>query len=151
MNTLRHCAVITFFLAVCATMTFADDPGRHPAYLHALSDLRDARAHLDRLTPSDRLDNEEEHAIREIDAAIGEIKRAAIDDGKNVADHMPVDAHLGHKGRYHKALELLDRAHHDISEKEDDQFAHGLRHRALQHIDEAHRIVDHLIIQASGD
>jgi hypothetical protein len=151
MKTIGHWAVIAFFLAVCATLTFADDPGRHPAYLHALSDLRDARAHLDRLTPSDRLDSEEEHAIREIDAAIGEIKHAAIDDGKDLGDHMPVDAHLGHRGRYHKALELLDRAHHDISEKEDDQFAHGLRRRALQHIDEAHRIVDHLIIQASGD
>ncbi len=151
MKTLRVCTVIAFFLAVCSTMTFADDPGRHPAYLHALSDLRDARAHLDRLTPSDRLDSEEEHAIREIDAAIAEIKHAAIDDGKNVSDHMPVDAHGGRRGRYHKALELLDRAHHDISEKEDDEFAHGLRHRALQHIDEAHRIVDHLIIQASGD
>jgi hypothetical protein len=151
MKNVRHFAVIMFFLAVCTTLTFADEPGRHPAYLHALSDLRDARAHLDRLTPSDRVDNEEEHAIREIDAAIEEIKRAAIDDGKDVADHMPVDTHMGRKGRYHKALELLDRAHHDISEKEDDGFAHGLRHRALEHIDEAHRIVDHLIVQTSGD
>lgn len=150
MKTIRYCAVVTIFLAACAAMTFADEPGRHPAYLHALSDLRDARAHLDRLTPSEHMDGEQEHAIREIDAAIAEIKRAAIDDGKNVADHMAVDSRMGHRGRYHKALELLDRAHHDISEKEDDQFAHGLRHRALQHIDEAHRIVDHLRMQA-GD
>jgi hypothetical protein len=151
MKTMRQFAAVVFFLAVCATLTFADEPGRHPAYLHALSDLRDARAHLDRLTPSDRLDSEEERAIREIDAAIDEIKRAAIDDGKDLRDHVAVDANMGRKGRYHKALELLDRAHHDISEKEDDQFAHGLRHRATQHIDEAHRIVDHIILQASGD
>jgi len=151
MKTSRYLAVLAFILTACAAQTFADDPGRHPAYLHALSDLRDARAHLDRLTPSDRLDNEEEHAIREIDAAISEIKRAAIDDGKDLHDHPPIDAHLGKKGRYHKALALLDRAHHDIAEKEDDQFAHGLRHRALEHIDAAHGIVDRLIIQASGD
>jgi hypothetical protein len=151
MKTIRISASILFFLMACAALTVADEPGKHPAYLHSLSDLRDARAHLDRLTPSDRLDAEEEHAIREIDAAIGEIKRAAIDDGKNLYDHPPVDAHLGHKGRYHKALELLDRARHDISEKEDDQFAHGLRHRALGHIDAAQRIVDHLIIQTTGD
>jgi len=113
-----------------------------------LSDLRDARAHLDRLTSSDRLDAEEEHAIREIDAAINEIKYASIDDGKDL--HPPIDVHLGKKGRYHKALELLDRTHHDISEREDDQFAHGLRHRALEHIDAAHSIVDRLIVQASG-
>jgi tetratricopeptide (TPR) repeat protein len=140
-----------FLVAVCATLTFADDPGRHPAYLHALSDLRHARAHLERLTPSDRMDREEEHAIAEIDKAIAEIKKAAIDDGKDLNDHPPIDAHLGHKGRYHKALELLDRAHHDIAEKEDDGFAHGLRHRALEHIDEAHSIVDRLIIQAAND
>lgn len=149
MKTLRHCAVIAFFMAVCAALGFADDPGKHPAYLHALSDLRDARAHLDKLTPSDRLDNEEEHAIREIDAAINEIKKASIDDGKDIADHMPVDAHSDKHGRYHRALELLDKAHHDISEREDDQFAHGLRHRALEHIDAAHGTVDHLIMQTS--
>jgi tetratricopeptide (TPR) repeat protein len=151
MKTLRFCAAILFVLAVCGALTFADLPGDHPAYLHALSDLRDARAHLDRLTPSDRLDNEEEHAIREIDAAINEIKHAAIDDGKDLHDHPPIDVNLGRKGRYHKALELLDRAHHDISEREDDRFAHGLRHRALEHIDQAHGIVDRLIVQASSD
>jgi tetratricopeptide (TPR) repeat protein len=148
MKTVRYCAVFVFLVAVCTTMTFADDPGRHPAYLHALTDLRHARAHLERLTPSDRMDNEETHAIAEIDKAIEEIKRAAIDDGKALNDHPPVDAHLGRKGRYHRALELLDKAHHDISEKEDDQFAHGLKRRALEHIDEAHRIVEHLIEQA---
>ena len=48
-------------------------PGPHPAYLHALSDLRLARAYLDQIAwpPVQR---DEEHAIREIDAAIGEIK-----------------------------------------------------------------------------
>jgi len=151
MKSLRRWAVLLFAIVASATITFADTPGPHPAYLHALSDLRDARAHLDRLTPSDRLDNEEEHAIREIDAAINEIKRASIDDGKDLHDHPPIDAHLTRTGRYHKALELLDRAHHDIAEKEDDKFAHGLRHRALEHIDEAHRIVDHLIVQTSAN
>jgi hypothetical protein len=96
-----------------------------------------------------KLDREEEHAIREIEAAIGEIKHAAIDDGKDLNDHPPVDAHLDHKGRYHKAIELLDRAHHDVAEKEDDKYAHGLRHRALEHIEEAKQIVDRLIIQTS--
>jgi len=149
MKTVRHCAVIVFLVAVCATLTFADDPGRHPAYLHALSDLRDARAHLERGTWSGRMDREEDHAIEEIDKAISEIKRAAIDDGKNLNDHPAVDAHMGHRGRYHRALELLDSAHHDIKEKEDDGSAHGLRHRALEHVDEAHRIVEHLIEQAN--
>jgi hypothetical protein len=151
MKTLRHCAVLVFFLAVCAALTFADDPGRHPAYLHALTDLRHARAHLGRLTPSDRIDNEENHAIEEIDKAIGEIKHASIDDGKDLNDHPPVDMNLKHRGRLHRALELLDKAHNDIAREEDDPASRGLRNRALHHIDEAHRIVDHIIIQASGD
>jgi len=151
MKVFRSLAVAVFLFTVSASLSLADEPGRHPAYLHALSDLRDARAHLDRLTPSDRLDNEEEHAIAEIDRAIAEIKRASIDDGKDIHDHMPVDAHLDRRGRYHKALELLDKAHNDVAREEDNSFAHGLRDRAIHHIDEAHHIVDHLIIQASGN
>ncbi|HWF06792.1 MAG TPA: hypothetical protein VHA06_24090, partial [Candidatus Angelobacter sp.] len=70
MKTIRHFPILVLFLAACTALSFGDEPGRHPAYLHSLADLRDARAHLDRLTPSDRIDREEEHAIREIDAAI---------------------------------------------------------------------------------
>jgi hypothetical protein len=151
MKTLRHCAVFVFLLTVCTALTWADEPGKHPAYLHALTDLRHARAHLDRLTPSDRIDSEEQHAIDEIDKAIGEIKRASIDDGKDLNDHPPVDARMGRQGRYHRAVELLDKAHNDIAREEDDSFSRGLRNRALHHIDEAHRIVDHLIIQGSRD
>jgi len=151
MKIARNCAVIVFLLAVCSVLTLADEPGKHPAYLHALSDLRHARAHLERFTASDRLNDEEQRAIDEIDKAIGEIKRASVDDGKNLNDHPPIDAHMGHRGRYHKALELLDKAHNDIAREEDDSWARGLRNRALGHIDEAHRIVDHLIIQAAND
>ena len=84
-----------------AAPTWADNPGKHPAYLHALSDLRDARAHLEHLS-SDPVDREEEHAIANIDKAIAEIKHAAIKDGKDIQDHAPVDAHLVRSGRFHK-------------------------------------------------
>ena len=150
MKTVRHCAVILFFVAACTALTLADEPGRHPAYLHALTDLRHARAHLVRPTDSERMDSEEQHAIAEIDKAISEIKRAAIDDGKNLNDHPPIDAHMGHAGRYRRALELLDKAHQDIAREEDDASVRGLRNRAIHHIDEAHRIVDHLVMQAAN-
>lgn len=149
MKIARHCVVIAFCLALFATLSFADEPGHHPAYLHALTDLRHARAHLAHETDSGHMDREEEHAIVEIDKAIAEIKHAAIDDGKNLNDHPPVDAHLGRAGRYHRALELLDKAHRDLAQEEDDAFAHGLRHRALEHIDGAHHIVERLVMQAS--
>ena len=95
------------------------------------------------------MDREEDHAIEEIDKAIGEIKRAAIDDGKNLNDHPPVDTRIGHRGRYRRALELLDKAHNDIAREEDDPSVRGLRDRALRHIDEAHHIVERLIAQAN--
>jgi hypothetical protein len=119
-------------------------PGPHPAYLHALSDLRMARAYLDQIAwpPVQR---DEEHAIREIDAAINEIKRASIDDGKSLSDHPPIDARMHPDGRFRKALELLDKAHNDTARAEDVPQARGMRDRALHHIDEAHGTVDNAI------
>jgi len=140
---LKIAAVATVALFAAAP-TWADNPGRHPAYLHALSDLRDARAHLERFS-SDPVDHQEEHAIANIDKAIAEIKHAAIMDGKDVQDHMPVDAHLMRKGRFHKALELLDKAKRDVSGEEDQPDTQGLQLRVIHHIDEARRSVKHAI------
>jgi hypothetical protein len=150
MKALRHCAVLAFLVALCSALSFAEEPGMHPAYLHALTDLRHARALLENLAPTHHMDKEEEHAINEIDKAIEEIKRASIDDGKNLNDHPPVDARMDRAGRFHRALELLDKAHNDIAREEDDPHVRGLRNRAIGHIDEAHRIVDHLIVQAAN-
>jgi hypothetical protein len=150
MKTFRHCTLALFLIALCSVGTFADEPGRHPAYLHALTDLRHARAHLESPAATYHMDKEEQHAIEEIDKAIGEIKRAAIWDGKNLNDHPPVDARMDRAGRFHRAMELLDRAHNDIAREEDDPSSRGLRNRAIHHIDEAHHIVDHLVVQAAN-
>lgn len=150
MKTLRYCAVVVFFVAVFVALTSANESTTNPAYLPALSDLRNARVNLGRLIPSDRLDNKEERAIREIDGAISEIKRATIDEGEDLIDHTPVDEHLDRLGRYQKALELLDRAHHDIAEQRGNQFAPKLRHRALEYINQACRIVN-LMITLEGN
>jgi hypothetical protein len=132
-------------LALVATSaSWADTPGRHPAYLHALSDLRDARAHLQHLASEPVID-QEIRAIDEIDKAIGEIKRAAIEDGKNIQDHVSIDAHLSRSGRFHKALELLDKARRDASGEEDQPDTQGLQLRVIMHIDEAHHAVERAI------
>jgi len=148
MKTVRHCALLVLLVAICTAVGLADEPGRHPAYLHALVDLRHARAHLERITGSDRMNDEEQHAIAEIDKAIAEIKRAAINDGKDLNDHPPIDERMGRAGRYQRTLELLDMARNDIGHEEDDRWARGLRNRAMSHINDAHRIVEHLVIQA---
>jgi hypothetical protein len=117
-------------------------PGPHPAYIHALSDLRAARYFLAEGWQWDAVRREDDHAIREIDAAISEIKRAAIDDGKNLNDHPPIDTRLSPHDRFRKANELLWKAHQDLERAEDVPEARGLRDRALMHIDEAHHTVD---------
>jgi hypothetical protein len=138
-------AVFGLLLAIPAALSAKPAPPRdHPAYLHALTDLRHARAHLER-PDGGELREQEKKAIHEIDEAIKEIKKAAIDDGKDLNDHPPVDSHLAWPGRLHRAIELLDKAHHDVSEEEDNAFAQGLQGRALLHIDKAHHHVEEAI------
>ncbi len=120
-------------------------PMQHPAYLHALSDLRLMRAYLDRLTPDERLDDESVQAIAEIDAAISDIKSASIDDGKDLRDHMPIDARIVPTDRFHKALEAGNAAWNDVDQEEDNDFARGLKRRTLDHIEHAQHIVDHIL------
>jgi hypothetical protein len=146
MKTLARIAVIA--AAIAFLVPFASQnihaQGKHPAYLHALSDLRDARAHLQR-PDGGALHAEEHAAVEEIDHAIDEIKRAAFDDGKNIEDRPPVDPHKPWVGRLHDARELLDKAHHDIEKEEDNPEARGLRDRVIVHIDRAHHHVDEAI------
>src|SRR5262249_43995432 len=87
----------------------------HPASLPALADLRYARFLLEK--PAKPLVKWDENAaIREIDAAITEIKGAAIDDGKPLGEHPAPDAGWDHHGRLKKAIELLDAAAADLNQ-----------------------------------
>ena len=125
-------------LLVCSWAS-ADVPGKHPYYLHALSDLRTARWMLQHRPGDAAVSANEDVAITEINKAIGAIKHAAIDDGKNLEDHPPVDTHEPRSGRLHKALAALHAAHDDVAKEEDNGFATGLRARAIHDIDEAIR------------
>jgi hypothetical protein len=143
-SSIQHLIAVAAIALMAAVPTWADTPGKHPAYLHALSDLRDARAHLEHFT-NEPVVAEEEHAIAHIDKAIGEIKRAAIMDGKNIQDHVPIDTHLGRHDRFVKAMELLDRAQHDVSGEEDQPDTMGLQQRVIHHIEEARHSVRHAL------
>jgi tetratricopeptide (TPR) repeat protein len=134
-------SVFVLAFAFSATTGVAQE---HPAYLHALTDLRHARAHLERPDHGE-LREQEKKAIHEIDEAINEIKKAAIDDGKDLNDHPPVDARMDWTGRLHRAIELINKAHSDIAREEDNRFAQGLQQRALEHIDKAHHHVEEAI------
>jgi hypothetical protein len=123
-------------------------PQAHPAYLHALSDLREARGNLERWGGDMQMKWDEHGAIGAIDRALGDIKRAAIDDGKNIEDHPAIDSHLPRAGRLHRALASLQAARADVGKEEDNAFASGLRARGLRNIDEAIRFTELGIVEA---
>jgi hypothetical protein len=133
------CAVLflSFLIAGRASAGVNSAPTDHPYYLHALSDLRAARWMIEHRPGNWVQSIDEQEAVRRIDKAIGEIKRASIDDGKNLEDHPPIDEHPDHNGRLHAALDFLRKARQDISHDEDNRFAQGLQARAYDHIDGA--------------
>ena len=89
--------------------------------------------------------HEEKEAIHEIDDAINEIKKASIDDGKDLNEHPPADAGLDHTSRMHRAKQLLEKAHQDIAHEEDNSFAQGLQQHSFGHNDKAIHNVDEAI------
>jgi hypothetical protein len=140
---LKTILALAFSLAFGSTTLQAQQvPGPHPAYLHALSDLRAARHYLADSWAWGPVRHDDEAAIREIDGAINEIKRAAIEDGKGLNDPFRIDAHLNAHDRFRKANELLASAHNDLARAEDVPQSRGLRDRAIGHVDRAHQIVD---------
>jgi len=126
-------------LALLALLFLA--PAAHaqePAYLHALSDLRSARAFLQYDTRPAWIGHRD-HAIEQIDKAINDIKIAAMDDGKNPW-HTPPPQSGGSEGwPIHSAVKLLKEARHDVDHGFDRPANRGLRERSVEHIDHALR------------
>jgi hypothetical protein len=135
-TTILGAAFLLLTAGACKT-TVKVTNGEHPYYLHALSDLRAARWMIEHRPGDWAQTNDEVEAVHQIDAAIGEIKRAAIDDGKNVNERVAVDEPNEHNGRLHESIDYLKKARQDISRDEDNQFAQGLQARAYNHIDAA--------------
>jgi len=119
------------------TQALADEPGRHPSYLHALSDLRAAQWQIDHRRPEDPHISRAETDIHEhIAAAITEVQRAAKQDDKPAQDRVPVDTGT-HEGRLHAAVDLLRKARDDIARPEDDPRARRFQENGLAQVDAA--------------
>jgi hypothetical protein len=129
-------ATVAAVALIGAAPTWADDSVRGPNYLHALSELRDAREHLEHFG-SEPVDARAERAIFEIDRAISAIKREAVTGGNDIENRVPVDTHMVHNGRFQKAMDLLDKARRDVAGEEDQPDAQALQQRVMRHIDEA--------------
>jgi len=113
-----------------------DTPGRHPAYLRARSDLRRAQFLL-RVREEPNVTRRLIEADREVEAAIGEIDRAALIDRKDLDDRPRVDANLERRGRFRRIIDLMRSARADLAREEDNGRARGWRDEAYRHIDEA--------------
>jgi len=111
-----------------------------PRYLHAISDLRSARALLFRPEWRDVMRNQRA-AVEEIDRAIGAAREAAIDEGRNPNETPPVDARMAWGDRFRRAMELLNSAERDLSYGADNRAAAGWRANALVNIANAKRFV----------
>ena len=112
-------------------------PAHHPAYLHALTDLRDARWNLEHRPGDAAVSTQEDVAIVETDRAINDARTAATEDGKNVYQHPPEDARIDRRGRLHHAAELLRKARQDVAQGESNPQTVELRNRVIGHIDAA--------------
>ena len=134
---LKSAFLLSALALLVSSWASADLPGKHPYYLHALSDLRSARWLLEHRPGGAAVSANEDVAITEINKAIGAIKHAAIDDGKNIDDHPNVDLPGDNPGRLHKALDLLSKVHSDVAREEDDPMTRELRDKAVAHIDAA--------------
>ena len=126
-------------------------PAVHPAYLHALTDLRNARFNLIRKGGDRNMKWDEAVAIGAIDRAMADIRAAAIDDGKNLDDHPALDAREPRAGRLHKALAALRQSLADVNQEEDNAYAAGLKAKAIRNINEAIRLTDAGIYAADHD
>jgi hypothetical protein len=134
---LRFSAIAVLFSGLLPLIACAELPGDHPGYLHALSDLHTARWNLQHRPGEAPVSTQEDIAISEIDRAIGEARKAARDDAKDINSHPGEDANLDHPGRLHHAIELLEKAHDDLAQEEDNPVARSIKRRAIDHVDKA--------------
>jgi hypothetical protein len=108
-----------------------------------------ARAHLEHQGGDLAMRWDERGAVGAIDRAIRDIRAAAIDDGKDLRDHPPVDTRDPWAGRMRKALVELRAARDDVSSEEDNAFASGLRARGLKNIDVAIQLTEQGIAEGA--
>jgi hypothetical protein len=142
--TLRAAAFALPLLA--STLALAQMPGRHPHYIHALSDLRAAQWQIDHRRPEDGQMREDEIvASDEVAAAIHSTTVAAAADAKDLSWNPPPDAPPAYDDRLHAAIDLLHAAHNDLALPEDDPMARNQQSLALLRVDAAQHAAERAV------
>jgi hypothetical protein len=130
----------TLLLMGGSMRVYADAPGAHPTYMHAIEYLRQARNVLDVHFSQSNLERARQEAIPKIDQAITNLRDAAQLDEKKV-NEIPPPANLDEKGRFHQAAQMLDMAKKNSEGPEADPHAKPLRDKAWKEIDEANAVI----------
>jgi hypothetical protein len=125
-------ALLTFLFLAPAIQAHA----QFPAYLHAISDLRSARAYL-QMDTRPQQQAARDIAIREINRAIDDMKRAAVEDNKNPWRTPPPQSGGNPNWPIHSAVKLLREARHDVESGRDAPENVGLQVHSIEHIDRA--------------
>lgn len=121
-----------------STLGIAQVPGRHPHYIHAMSDLRAAQWQIDHRRPEDGEMREDKLiASDEVAAAIHSATVAAAADAKYLGWNPPADAPPAYDGRLRAAIDLLRAAHNDLALPEDDPAARDHQRLAIFRVDAA--------------
>jgi len=111
----------------------------HPAYMAALGNLRQARALLERPAGAADVKWDEHTALKDIDEAFEEIRKARVDDGKPMTEHPPIENGLVYRDRLKEAEKQLHEAGADLDSREDNFWAKKDRRRAVDAIRRAER------------
>ena len=151
MRFFKSLASVAFGLSAFLLLALAvPAQAQHPAYMHALSNLRQARALLQTDSRSG-FREEKNRAMDEIDRAIQEVRRAVREEGRE-SRWTPPPATQGDPDRpLRSAMTLLDEAHGDVARGVDTSDYRGLQNRALRHIDEARRALGHAMHSVGRD
>jgi len=132
---------------MCCLLLGAVAQEKRPHYMHALADVRYARAWLYAPGSTSALGAEHE-AIEHINKAMRDIQRALADDGKEPGALPPTDANLKHKDRLAKAVALLQSAVKDLRGEERDKAARDRQRSASRHVEEALRATRQAIVDS---
>ena len=113
MRVSRKLLLLFLLLLVSATLLAqaAPNPASVAAYKNALANLRMARSYMNQLGPNDHIDNQEQHAVAEMDYAMREIEASGVKDDKSINDNPAIAHDLVKSDRYVKALSLTQTAY----------------------------------------
>jgi len=142
----KRTASLLLLSLLAAGPVLADEYGRHPMYLHALTDLRTAQWEVDHRRPEDGAISADESIVHdEIGAAIHDLERAAWQDGKGSDWQPPPDVGLKRDGRLHAAIDLMRKAESDVARQEDDPRSRPFQQHGLEHLQAALEAAHHAI------